>query len=129
MKTKADTYSKINYLPHKNLPQGPEPGCGRCLQSQERCRCQTAAAWSGSVSACSAGEPRRWPAAAGWPARRKRKRTVRCCNAAVEMALHSGLVGNDDDSHWSLGRKQRRRGEKLILSSLLVDPFMTFRVP
>lgn len=89
--------------PMKNLPRGPEQGFGRCLQSQERCRCQTAAAWSGNVSACSAGEPHRWLAAAGSPATRKRKRTVRCCNAVAEMALHSGSVGNDD-SRWSLGR-------------------------
>lgn len=67
--------------------------------------------WSGNASACSAGEPHRWPAAAGLPAMRKRKRMVRCCNAAVEKALHSGLVGNDD-SHWSLVRKgEMKRGE------------------
>lgn len=101
----------IFHMITKNLPRGPELGFGRCLQSQERCRCQTAAAWSGNVSACSAGEPHRWPAAAGLPAMRKRKRMVRYCNAAVEMALHSGLEGNDD-SHWSLGRKgEMKRGE------------------
>ncbi len=94
----------------QNLPRGPERGFGRCLLSRVRCHYRTAAAWSGNVSVCSAGGPRRWLAAAGLPAMRKRKRTVRCCNAAVEMALHSGLVGNDD-SHWSLKRKEMKRGE------------------
>lgn len=90
---------------HKHLPRGPEQGFGHCLRSRGKCRCQTAAVWSGSVSACSAGEPHRWPAAAGSPVTKKKKRMARCCTAAVVMALRSGSVGNGD-SHWSLQRKK-----------------------
>lgn len=97
----------------KNLPRGPEQGSGHCLQFQERCHCQTAEAWSENVSACSAGERHRWLAAAGLPVTRKRKRTVHCCTAAVEMALHSGLAGNDD-SHWSLGEERRDEDESTL---------------
>lgn len=90
----------------KRLPRGPEQGSGRCLRSRGKCRCQTAAAWSESASACSAGEPHRWPAAAGLPAMKKRKRMARYCTAVVAMALRSGSVGNGD-SHWSLQRKKK----------------------
>lgn len=48
---------------------------------------------------------------------RKRKRTVRCCSAAVEMALRSGLVGNDD-SHLLL-EKIKERSEITITIPLL----------
>lgn len=39
---------------------------------------------------------------------------VRCCISAVEMALHSGLVGNDD-SHWSLGWKGKMKRRKYMM--------------
>lgn len=36
---------------------------------------------------------------------------ARCCSAAAETALHSGLAENDD-SHWSLGIKgEMKRGK------------------
>lgn len=36
----------------------------------------------------------------------------RCCIAAVETALHSRLVGNDD-SHWSLGSKDETKSREM----------------
>lgn len=49
-----------------NSPPALRQGCALSLQSRAICRCRTAAAWSGSASACKAAGRRTRAGAAGW---------------------------------------------------------------
>lgn len=59
--------------------------CGPARRFPVRCRCQTAVRLWGSAWACWAAARHRPAAAAGWPARRRRRSWGRCCSRLGEM--------------------------------------------